>query len=78
MDGAREATLQKIRPGVNFRKIVRSIELFNKYQNEVQLNKLLTQYQYTKEQNDLIELMKFTKVNYPKEYEDFMDKMRKK
>lgn len=30
MDGAQEATLQKIRPGVNFRQIVRSIELFNK------------------------------------------------
>ncbi len=30
MDGAREDTLQKIRPGVNFKKIIRSIELFNK------------------------------------------------
>ena len=30
MDAAQEATLQKIRPGINFRKIVRSIELFNK------------------------------------------------
>lgn len=29
MDGAREATLQKIRPGIDFGKIIQSIELFN-------------------------------------------------